>query len=234
MFKPVDVLAVGAHPDDVDFGCGGTLARLRSLGRRVGILDLTRGELGSRGTPERRLREAEEAARILRAEFRENLGLEDGNIRADAEERFRLVEVVRFCRPRLVITHSCYGHPDHGRTARLVEEAVHHAGLARIETGQERFRPEKIARWLHFRQTDPPHVVVDISGHLEVKMRLIQAFASQLFDPGSTEPETYLSRAEFLDQIRAFHRHLGNQIEADYGEGFLLSRPPRIADLVEC
>src|SRR5687767_12718223 len=147
MYSVVDVLAVAAHPDDAELGCGGTLLKLKKQGKRIAILDLTRGELGTRGTAEIRHREAEEAAEILGLEFRANLELEDGNIVPDKESRLKLVSVLRQCRPRLVITHHPGGHPDHGKAATLVTEAAHVSGFLRVETGQERFRPEKIAYW---------------------------------------------------------------------------------------
>jgi N-acetylglucosamine malate deacetylase 1 len=234
MFSEVDLLVVGAHPDDVELGCGGTVLKLNSLGRRIAAVDLTGGELGTRGTPEVRRQEAEAAARILGLRFRVNLGLEDGEITADKPSRMSLIRVIRACRPRVVVTHSPGGHPDHGKTATLVEEAVHHSGLARIDTGQPRFRPEKIAYWLNTSQVKIPHVIVDISEFYEEKERAIRAFSSQLHNPQSTEPETYLSRPDFLDRIRTFNRYLGGLIRSKFGEGFLLSRLPRVEDLTDC
>lgn len=232
MYKPVDALAVAAHPDDAELGCGGTLLRLRALGKQTAVLDLTRGELGSRGSVEIRRREAAEASRILGLEFRENLGLEDGNIVCNQENRLQLVRVLRACRPRLIVTHSRGGHPDHAQAATLVEEAVHDAGLVRIDSGQERFRPEKIAYWVFYSQNIVPDIVVDISDFYEQKEQAVRAFASQLYNPASRDPEIYLSRPDFLDQVRSFHRHLGNLSGCRYAEGFLLSRLPRIDDLL--
>jgi N-acetylglucosamine malate deacetylase 1 len=234
MFSEVDLLVVGAHPDDVELGCGGTVLKLKSIGRRVAAVDLTEGELGTRGTPETRRSEAAEAAEILGLQFRANLGLEDGEILIDKTSRMSLIRVIRACRPKIVVTHSRGGHPDHGKTATLVEEAVHHSGLARIETGQPRFRPEKIAYWLNTSQVTAPHLIVDISDFYEEKERAIRVFSSQLHNPASTEPETYLSQPDFLERIRTFNRYLGGLIRSKYGEGFLLSRVPRVEDLSEC
>ncbi|MFQ5740634.1 MAG: bacillithiol biosynthesis deacetylase BshB1 [Acidobacteriota bacterium] len=234
MFEPVDVLAVGAHPDDVELGCGGTLLKLHRLGRTVAVLDLTRGELATRGRAEIRRREATRAGRILGLEFRANLGLEDGNVRSDKTSRLELVRFLRGCRPRLVLTHSPWGHPDHWQTSRLVREAAHHSGLARIDTQQERFRPEKIAYWLHFDQPQSPQVVVDISEFYRLKEKALRAHDSQLFHPDSTESQTYLSQPDFLDRIKSQHRHLGNLAGCRLAEGFLLSRVARIDDLTEC
>lgn len=238
MFEPVDVLAVAAHPDDAEMGCGGTLLKLRRQGLRVAIVDLTRGELGSRGSPEVRSREAAEASQILGLEFRANLDLEDGNILCNRENRLKLVRIFRACRPGLVLTHSRPhlpgargGHPDHAKTTTLVEEAVHDSGLARIDTGQERFRPRLVAYWLFFNQIELPHVVVDISDLYEEKEKAIRAFASQLHRPDSEEPETYLSHPGFLEQVRSFFRQLGTLAGCGYAEGFLLSRLPRVEDL---
>lgn len=232
--EPVDVLAVGAHPDDVELGCGGTLLRLKSLGRRTGVVDLTRGELGSRGTMETRALEARRAAALLGLDFRLNLGLRDGDLSLDEESRLALIRVIRQCRPKLVLTHSKWGHPDHGKAAILVEEAVHHAGLAAIDTSQPRFRPRRIACWTHFDEPVAPHVGVDISEHYERKERALKAFASQLHRPDSSEPATYLSDPGFLERIRSFHTHVGSLVGCSLAEGFLMSRPPRIGDLADC
>ncbi len=233
MFKEVDALAVGAHPDDVEIGCAGTLFKLKSLGLRIGIVDLTQGELGTRGSVEVRRQEAEEAGKLLGAEFRVNLELEDGNVLPDKENRLKLIQVIRACRPRLVITHSAGGHPDHGNAKVLVEEAVHHAGLARIETGQERHRPHKVAFWLVSSHAVVPQVIGDVSDFMKEKERVVRAHKSQLYDPNSQLPETYLSQPDFIERIVSFNRHLGSMVRCHYGEGFLLSRLPKLENLVE-
>lgn len=236
MFEPgpVDVLAVGAHPDDVELGCGGTLLRLKSLGRRTGVVDLTRGELGTRGTMETRALESRRAAALLGLDYRLNLGLRDGNLSHDEKSRLALIRVIRQCRPKLVLTHSKWGHPDHGKASILVEAAVHHAGLAAIDTSQQRFRPRRIAYWTHFDEPVVPHVGVDISDHYEQKEHALKAFASQLHRPDSREPATYLSDPTFLERIRSFHMHVGTLVGCFLAEGFLMARPPRIGDLADC
>lgn len=234
MCERVDVLAVGAHPDDVELGCGGTLLRLKSQGRRTGVVDLTRGELGTRGTIETRAVEARRAADLLGLDFRLNLGLRDGDLSVDEESRLALIRVIRKYRPKLVLTHSRWGHPDHGKATVLVEEAVHHAGLAAIDTSQRRFRPRRIACWTHFDQPAVPHVGVDISDHYEQKEQALKAFASQLYRPDSGEPATYLSDSGFLERVRSFHTHVGSLVGCSLAEGFLLSRPLRIGDLTDC
>ena len=234
MSERVDVLAIGAHPDDVELGCAGALLKLRSQGRRIAVVDLSRGELGTRGSAELREKEAAAAAEVLGLEFRSNLGLEDGNIQPTPENRLKVIRILRQARPRLVISHSRWGRPDHSQAAQLVEDAVHHAGLARIDTGQERFRPEKIASWMQFNQAKTPQLLVDISEFYETKEKAIRAFASQFYKVGSRELETYLSGPGILDQIKSFHMHLGSLIGCHFAEGFLLSRPPQVEDLSSC
>jgi bacillithiol biosynthesis deacetylase BshB1 len=229
--EQLDVLAIAAHPDDVELCCGGTMIRLVQQGHKVGVLDLTKGELASRGTPEIRAVEAEIAAQIMGLSYRGNLGMPDGNVLADQDNRLELIKIIRACRPRLVITHSGIGHPDHWNTKKLVGEAVHHSGLARIETRQPRYRPGQIAFWLEYTEQRPPEVVVDVSDVYEEKDRALLAYRSQLHDPDSDSPQTYLSKPDFLEQIRSFHRHLGNLSGCRYGEGFFLSRLPRVNDL---
>ncbi len=230
--KPIDVLAVGAHPDDIELGCGGALLRMGERGHRIGAVDLTRGELGTRGSMEQRLEEAAEAARILKLQFRLQLRFADGSVPCDSAARLDMIRILRRARPRLVITHSDFGHPDHRAAARLLSDSAHHAGLAKIETGQERHRPSQIAGWIEYTQPARPHVVVDISEVQERKEEAIKAYRSQLFDPVSKAPETYLSRPDFLDQIRSQNRHMGNLVGCRFGEGFLLSRLPRLDDLL--
>ncbi len=232
MYQQVDILAIGAHPDDVELGAGGALLKAKAAGQRFAIVDLTRGELGSRGDSETRKKEAAEAARVLGAVFRGNLGLPDGSVSASPENRLPLIEAIRGCRPSTVVTHSASGHPDHWATSQLVREACHHAGLTRIDTGQERFRPSKIAYWLQSDQRDLPQLLVDVTSVYTVKEAAIRAYRSQLYDARADFPETYLSRSDFLDQVKAHHRFLGNLGGCSYAEGFLLSRPPLVDDLL--
>ena len=234
MCRPVDVLAVGAHPDDIELGCGGTLLKLRSQGYRIGAADLTRGELGTRGTPEIRAEEATRASRLLGLEFRTNLRLEDGHLTVDREGKLRMIRLLREARPGLVITHSQAGHPDHRQAALLVQQSVYLSGLERIDTDQERHRPSTIAYWTVFDHPQNPQVVVDVSEFFDQKEEALKAFSSQLYAAGSKEPETYLSGPDFLDRLRSFHGHLGNLAGCGLGEGFLLSHLPRVADLTQC
>lgn len=230
---PVDVLAVGAHPDDVELGCAGTLLKMTDRGKTLGIVDLTRGELGSRGTAQRRAEEAQKAAGLLKASFRENLELRDGDLEVSSESRLRLVEVIRRSRPSVVVTHFRGIHPDHSKARRLVDEAVHHAGLARIETESVRFRPCRVAYWIEFREAVLPQVLIDITAYYEKKVAVLRSYQSQINGEDEEGPETYLSRPGFLDQVRAFHQHLGNLAGCTLAEGFCLSRPPRLVDLLQ-
>jgi bacillithiol biosynthesis deacetylase BshB1 len=229
----IDVLAFGAHPDDVELFAGGTLAKLSALGHAAGIVDMTGGEMGSRGTPRQRAKEAKEAARILGVRVRENLGLPDGNLEASPQARLKVIRVMRKYRPLIVLTHHWDDrHPDHVNTSRLVREAAHHAGLAKIETGQERFRPTAI---LYFKLPthSVPSFVVDVTEFMEQRMRAIQAYQSQLFDPISREPATYLSQPDFLTHVENIHAFYGTLIGRRMGEGFLMKGIPEIPDLVE-
>ncbi len=208
--------------------------KLRYLGRKTAVVDLTRGEMGTRGTPEIRLKESAESAGILGLTFRTNLELEDGDIPVDKASREKLIRVIRDCRPRMVLTHSPVGHPDHWKASRLVEEAVHHSGLTRIDTGQERYRPDRIGFWLQPNHVAVPQVVVDITEFYEQKEAAIRAYRSQLFDPSSKDPENYLSRPDFLERIKSFHHYLGSSARCGYAEGFTFSRPPRVVDISLC
>ncbi len=216
----LDALAFGAHPDDVELYVSGTLAKLGAQGNATGIVDLTRGELGSRGTPAQRATEAKAAARILGLKIRENLGMRDGEVRADSESRLKVIRVLRKYRPPLVLVHHWEDrHPDHRFASELVREAAHHSGLVKIRTGQEPFRPSII---LYFGLPGhvSPTLVVNVSEFAAVRERAIGAYRSQLFDPSSSEPTIYLSRPEFLAQLESIHSYYGTLIGRAKGEGF--------------
>ncbi len=229
----LDILAFGAHPDDVELFVGGTLAKMAARGYATGIVDMTRGELGSRGTATQRAREAREAARILQVKVRENLGFPDGEVSADSTSRLRVIRVLRKYRPLLVLTHYWDDrHPDHIITSRLVADAAHHSGLAKIGTGQERFRPKAV---LYFKL--PPQVlpdfVVDVSEVAEKRLKAIQAYRSQLFDASSREPATYLSHPDFLTHVETVSSYYGSLIGKAKGEGFVTKGIVEIPDLVD-
>jgi len=229
----LDLLAVGAHPDDVELFAGGTLAKMSALGHAVGIADMTCGELGSRGNSTQRAKEAREAARFLGVHVRENLRLPDGNLEATSRARLKVIRLLRKYRPLLVLTHHWDDrHPDHVNTSRLVREAAHHAGLAKIQTGQKRFRPNAV---LYFKLPTGcfPSLVVDVGEFSEQRRQAIQAYRSQLFDPGSREPSTYLSQPDFLTHVENIHAYYGTLIGKRIGEGFYAKGIPEIYDPVE-
>jgi bacillithiol biosynthesis deacetylase BshB1 len=230
---PVDVLAIAAHPDDVELTCGGTLVTLKSRGRRFGIVDLTHGEMGTRGDAARREEEARRAAEILGAEFRETLDFGDGGLRHTRENELALIDVIRRERPRLVLTsYPKDRHPDHARAGVLVTDAAFYAGLRKLETRHPAHRPQQTlyfsTAFLH-----EPTFVVDVTAAIEKRRAAILVFSSQLHDPSSREPQTMLSQQSFLDTIDARARHFGFLIGVEFGEGFVSMRPPRIDDPIE-
>ena len=227
----VDVLAVGAHPDDVELGCGGTLASLAARGRSFGILDLTRGESGTRGTPQIRASEAAAAAKVLGARFRQGLDLGDGGLRTDRDAELQVIEVVRRARPKLVIApFPADRHPDHVRASRLATEASFYAGLRALKGGAAH-RPQSVIYYASS-YTQQPSFFVDVTDFFETKMKAIRCFSSQFYDPSSTEPETVLTQKTFLDAIEARARAYGKLINVTYAEAFVSPRPPTLADPV--
>jgi N-acetylglucosamine malate deacetylase 1 len=216
----LDVVAFGAHPDDIELSVGGTLAKMAEQGYRTGVVDMTRGELGTRGNSRVRATEARAAAKVLGLRVRTNLKLADGQIFDSQSARLKVIKVLRKYRPEIVLTHYWdHKHPDHVHGSQIVTEACYLSGLAKIRTGQERFRPRRV---LYFML--PPHVlpsfVVDVSGYFQRKMKALSCFRSQLYDPRSKEPETYLSIPEFLPALETEHRHYGMLIQSEYGEAF--------------
>jgi N-acetylglucosamine malate deacetylase 1 len=221
----LDVMAIGAHPDDVELSCGGTVAKLVRQGRIVGLVDLTNGELGTRGTPELRAAEAAEAGRILGIHARESLGIPDGNIEMTQENILKLVQVIREFKPDvLLIPHSPDRHPDHEHAHSLCKKAWFAAGLRRVETmyqGKPQF-PHRPRAYYHFMQwfEFPPSFIVDVTETYDQRMDAMRAFRSQFFDPDSTEPQTILSTPEFIEMINTRLSYYGDKIERKYGEAF--------------
>lgn len=228
--EEVDLLFFGAHPDDVELSAGGTIVGQVKRGARVGMIDLTRGEMGTRGTPQLRKREAQRSARILGALFREQLDFGDGGLRTGREEELILVDVIRRTRPRLVFApYPDDRHPDHTRAGRLVTEAAFYAGLKALETERPAHRPQTTIYFLQ-NYLVPPTFVVDATATWKTKMRAIAAFKSQFYDPNSKEPRTFISDEKFLQMIEARGRHYGATIGTAYGEAFVTKLPPRIDD----
>lgn len=231
----VDVLAIFAHPDDVELTVGGTLLKMKHLGYRAGALDVTQGEMGTRGTVEGRAAEAVEAAKILKLDVRENLGLPDGHVFADDASRVRMVRVLRRLKPKVILTHQLHDpHPDHDHISHLVRESARLASMRKYdeETGEEKIPPPIVAHNV-FSRLVPPSFVVDISDFLEEKMAAIRAHRSQFYDPNSTEPETRLTDKNFLDQLETRSRHFGSLIGVAAGEPYYVREALNIEDPVE-
>jgi bacillithiol biosynthesis deacetylase BshB1 len=231
----LDALAVGAHPDDVEFSCGGTLIKLASLGYRVGVLDMARGELGTRGTGEIRAQEAQAAAQAMGLAIRDNLELPDGHIWLTEDSRVKMVRKIRLYRPTVIFTHYWEDpHPDHVHTCQIVREAAHVAGLEKYdaEGGQQRFRPQTVAHFM-FPRTVPPTFVVDISRFVEQKQKSVASYRSQLYDPHSKEPETALSSEAFLRRLEAKQRFFGSLIGVDSAEAFVVREALNVHDPIE-
>jgi N-acetylglucosamine malate deacetylase 1 len=230
----LDVLAVFSHPDDAELTAGGTLVKMKSLGYRTGVLDVTRGEMGTRGTPEGRAEEAREAARIMGLDVRLNLEQPDGHVWVTEEARTALVRVIRTYRPKVIITaHWDDPHPDHANTARLVRESARLASMRRYdeEAGQGAVRVPALAHSAYSRLV-VPSFVVDISDHIEEKLRAIRAHRSQFYDPDSTAPVTRISEKNFLEQLEHRWRYVGSLIGVAAGEAFYVREALNIHDPV--
>ena len=229
----LDILAFGAHPDDIELCVGGTLAKMAAFGYAVGVVDLTRGELGTRGTPAIRAKEARTSAAILGLKARENLRFADGNIDVTPDARLKVIRVLRKYRPKIVITHYWNDpHPDHVHASRLITEAVHHSGLAKIETGQERHRPPVI---LYYKLPlgMSPSFVVDISEYADRRSAAIAAYRSQLYDSKDGGLQTILSRPDFLTHVENLHSYYGSLIGKSKGEAFYYKDTLAIKDPLE-
>lgn len=238
MKQEVDILCITAHPDDVEISMAGTVLHHIALGRSVGFVELTAGELGTRGSAEIRKREAEAAKDVLGAAFRYQLGLADGFFRADRESLERVVISLRRHRPGLVLTNAVRDrHPDHGRAASLVAEACFLSGLRRIETTfegdpQGPWRPSLL---LHAIQDHyiKPDLIIDITPYWEKKLEALRCFASQFHDPNSTEPSSPIATPDFLPFLEARAREMGRLLGQTYGEGFTTARPIGVKDLLD-
>jgi bacillithiol biosynthesis deacetylase BshB1 len=228
----VDLLFISAHPDDTELGCGGTIIHSVKRGLRVGMIDLTRGEMGTRGTPQIRKREAQSAAKILGASFREQLDFHDGGLLTGRDQELELIEIIRATRPRLVFTSFPDDrHPDHTRAGKLVTESAFYAGLKSLTTKHAAHRPQAILYYLQ-NYLRPLSFIIDVSDSWKTKMRAIAAFKSQFFNPDSKEPKTFIARPEFIELIEARGRHFGELIGAKYGEAFVTKQPPRVDDVI--
>lgn len=236
MDAQLDILAFGAHPDDVELSCGGTIAKEVSLGKKVGIVDLTRGELGTRGNAEIRDRESKQAASILGVSTRENLGFRDGFFRNDEAHQLEIIKILRKYKPKVVLCNAQTDrHIDHGRAASLVHDACFLSGLRKIETvindkPQKIWRPSQVYHYMQW-NNDPCDFVVDVSEFMDKKMESILAYSSQFYDKKSNEPETPISSQQFLDSIQNRAADLGRIIDVRYAEGFTTQRQLGVAQI---
>lgn len=230
IYMKIDLLVIAVHPDDAELSCSGTLLKHKALGKKTGIIDLTRGELGTRGTAVTRAAEAAEAARILKLDVRENLGMRDGFFKNDEEHQLAIIRKIRQYEPEVVITNAFTDrHPDHGRAAALVNDAVFLSGLIKIRTEldekpQSAWRPRLLLNFIQNAYIKPD-IIVDITPFWEGKMASIAAYKTQFYNPDvSEEHETYISRPGFVKVIEAKARELGISINTDYAEGFTCSK----------
>jgi bacillithiol biosynthesis deacetylase BshB1 len=231
----IDVLAIFAHPDDAELTVGGTLLKMKSLGYRTGVLDVTQGEMGTRGTVEIRAQEAREAAKILQLDVRENLELSDGHVFANDESRTKLVRALRRLSPKVILTHQLHDpHPDHNHIAQLVREAARLSSMQKYDDafGQNRIKVPIVAHNI-FSHRVIPSFIVDISGFFEQKMDAIRAHKSQFHNPDSNEPETRLTSKGFLLELEVRSRHFGSFIGVEAGEPFFVREALNIEDPIE-
>ena len=229
----IDILAIGAHPDDVELGCSGTLAKEISEGKKVGIIDLTRGELGTRGSVDIRDSEAKEAANILGVSFRENLNFKDGFFTNDINHQMVLIQIIRKYRPNIILCNATDDrHIDHPKGGKLVVDLCFLSGLKKIVTkhddvDQEPWRPNNIFHYIQWKNLKPDFVV-DISDHFQTKINAVKAYKSQFYNPHETVHNTPISSKNFLDSIEYRARDLGRLTNVDYAEGFISARLPLV------
>lgn len=233
----IDILAFAAHPDDAELSCSGTLLKHKALGKKVGIIDLTRGELGTRGTAETRDTEAEDSAKILGLDIRENLGMRDGFFANDEIHQLKIIHKIRQYQPEIILINAIHDrHPDHGRAGSLLNDAAFLAGLSKIPTEhngqpQTAWRPRLVLQFIQDAYIKPD-IVIDISDFWDTKMASIRAFKTQFYNPEMKEgAETYISRPEFVHVIEARAREFGKYIGATFAEGFTSKKLLGVEDL---
>jgi bacillithiol biosynthesis deacetylase BshB1 len=225
----LDILAFGSHPDDIELGCGATVAKEVSLGKKVGIVDLTRGELGTRGSAELRMIEASNAAKILGVSVRENLGFADGFFTNDKKHQLEIIKMIRKYQPDIVLCNAIDDrHIDHGKGSKLVSDACFLSGLVKIETElegkqQEKWRPKQVYHYIQWKNITPDFVI-DVTGFIHKKQAAVLAYSSQFYDPNSKEPESPITSKTFLESINYRSRDLGRLIGVEYAEGFTSER----------
>ncbi|MCH7408532.1 bacillithiol biosynthesis deacetylase BshB1 [Belliella sp. DSM 111904] len=234
----LDILVLAAHPDDAELACSGTIASAIARGKKVGIVDFTQGELGTRGTPEIRLREANDAAKILSLSARENLGFKDILFTDDTAHQLEIVKMIRKYQPEIILANAISDrHPDHAKGGEVASKACFVSGLRKVETslnGQQQtpWRPKFVYHYIQNNYIQPDFVV-DISDYWSTKMASIKAYKSQFFDPENKEPESFISSKNFLDFVEARAREFGHSINVTFGEGFTKERMIGIDDLFD-
>ncbi|WP_299713567.1 bacillithiol biosynthesis deacetylase BshB1 [uncultured Tenacibaculum sp.] len=232
----LDILAFGAHPDDVELGCSATIAKEISLGKKVGIVDLTRGELGTRGSAELRDQEAAKAAEILGVSVRENLAFADGFFKNDKEHQLEIIKMIRKYQPEIVLCNAIDDrHIDHPKGSQLVSDACFLSGLLKIETEfdgkqQEKWRPKQVYHYIQWKNIEPDFVV-DVTGFMDKKVASVLAYSSQFFDPNSKEPETPITSKNFTESVEYRAKDLGRLIGVEYAEGFTTERHVAVENL---
>lgn len=225
----LDILAFGAHPDDVELSCAGTIAKEITYGKKVGIIDLTRGELGTRGTAEIRDNEAKAAAKVLGVPYRENMNFKDGFFVNDSLHQLEIIKKIRQYQPEIVLCNAIKDrHIDHGKGSNLVSDACFLSGLLKIETSldgknQMAWRPKIVYHYIQWQEIEPDFVV-DISGFIDQKLQSVQCYASQFYDPNSKEPETPITSQNFLNSVQYRSENLGRIIGVAHAEGFTIER----------
>ena len=234
----IDILAIGIHPDDVELSCSGTIAKHIAFGKKVGILDLTQGELGTRGNAELRTKEANEAAIILGVSFRTQLNLKDCFFENNEENQKKIIEIIRKHQPEIILCNAISDrHPDHGRASKLVSESSFYSGLIKIETHsdnkiQQAWRPKAVYHYIQD-QYIHPDFVIDISDFIDIKHKAIMAYSSQFYNPSSNEPETPISSKHFIESVNSKMSILGRDIGVKFAEGFTVNRYPGINSLFD-
>lgn len=234
----LDILAFGSHPDDVELGCGATIAKEIVNGKKVGIIDLTRGELGTRGTEKTREDESEKASKILGVTFRKNLGFADGFFINDKTHQIEVIKMIRKYQPEMVICNSVDDrHIDHGKGSKLVSDSCFLSGLLKIKTEfegkqQVQWRPKQVYHYIQWKNLEPD-IVVDVSDFMDKKMEAVLAYKTQFYDPKSNAPETPISSKNFTDSIIYRARDLGRLVGVEYGEGFTVERYPAVDSLFD-
>ena len=234
----IDILAIGIHPDDVELSCSGTIAKHIALGKKVGILDLTQGELGTRGNAELRTKEANEAAIILGVSFRTQLNLKDCFFENNEENQKKIIEIIRKHQPEIILCNAISDrHPDHGRASKLVSDASFYSGLIKIETHsdnkiQQAWRPKAVYHYIQD-QYIHPDFVIDISDFIDIKHKAIMAYSSQFYNPSSNEPETPISSKHFIESVNSKMSILGRDIGVKFAEGYTVDRYPGINSLFD-